>query len=135
VGRNIRIGIPDEDGEGRMSEHAIEHGHGGAHQHDHAVAHSAHPTAATYLWIAAILTVLTVLEIAVYYVPSLQSILVPLLLVLAFFKFILVAAYYMHLHFDDRVFAVLFVFPLMLACLILASLTMLFSSLATRPGP
>jgi cytochrome c oxidase subunit 4 len=115
-----------------MSEHAIEHGHGATH---HAVAESHHPTAAQYIVIAVILTVLTGLEIGVYYVHSLQSILVPLLIILAFFKFILVAAYYMHLHFDDRVFAVLFVFPLMLACLILASLTMLFSALAARPGP
>ena len=117
-----------------MSEHAMEHGHGD-HEHDHATAHSDHPTAAQYIVIAVILTVLTVLEIGVYYVQALQAILVPLLLILAFFKFILVAAYYMHLHFDDRVFSVLFVFPLMLACLILASLTMLFSALATRPGP
>ena len=118
-----------------MSEHAIEHGHGGGHEHHHAAAESHHPTAAQYLVIAVILTVLTGLEIGVYYVHSLQSILVPLLIILAFFKFIIVAAYYMHLHFDDRVFAVLFVFPLMLACLILASLMMLFSALATRPGP
>ena len=117
-----------------MSEHAIEHGHGAAHQH-HAAAETHHPTAGQYMVIAAILTVLTVLEIGVYYVQSLQSILVPLLLILAFFKFVLVAAYYMHLHFDNRVFAVLFIFPLMLACLILASLTMLFSALAARPGP
>jgi cytochrome c oxidase subunit 4 len=118
-----------------MSEHAIEHGHGAAHDSHHAVAESHHPTANQYLVIALILTILTVGEIGVYYVQALQPILVPLLLILSFLKFVLVAAYYMHLHFDDRVFAVLFVFPLMLACLILASLTMLFSSLATRPGP
>jgi cytochrome c oxidase subunit IV len=117
-----------------MSEHAIEHGHEAAHGHD-AAAESHHPTASQYLVIAVILTVLTVGEIGVYYVHALQPILVPLLLILSFLKFVLVAAYYMHLHFDDRVFSVLFIFPLMLACLILASLTMLFSSLATRPGP
>lgn len=118
-----------------MSEHAVEHGHGAAHPHHRVAVETHHPTAGQYLVVAAILTVLTVLEIAVYYVPSLQSILVPLLLILAFFKFVLVAAYYMHLHFDDRVFAVLFIFPLMLATLILASLTMLFSALTARPGP
>ncbi|MGH7836299.1 MAG: cytochrome C oxidase subunit IV family protein [Candidatus Binataceae bacterium] len=114
------------------SELAIEHGHGGAH---HAVEESHHPTAGQYLVIAVILTVLTGLEIGVYYVPSLQVVLVPLLVILAFFKFVLVAAYYMHLHFDNRVFSVLFIFPLMLACLILASLTMLLSYLAHHPGP
>ncbi len=114
------------------TEHAIEHGHAAAH---HGVEETHHPTASQYMVIALILTVLTVLEIGVYYVPSLQPILVPLLLILAFFKFVLVAAYYMHLHFDSRVFSVLFIFPLMLACLILASLTMLLSYLAHHPGP
>jgi cytochrome c oxidase subunit 4 len=115
-----------------MSEHAVEHVHSAEHN---LPAESHHPTAGQYLVIAAILTVLTVLEIGVYYVQALQSILVPLLIVLAFFKFVLVAAYYMHLHFDDRVFAALFIFPLMLAVLILTSLMMLFSALATHPGP
>ena len=41
-------------------------------------------------------------------------------------KFYLVAAYYMHLHFDSRVFTALFMFPLWLAMLIVASLMLLF---------
>jgi cytochrome c oxidase subunit IV len=118
-----------------MSEQAVHHGHEAAHVAHGVPAETHHPTAGQYLVIAAILTVLTALEIGVYYVQALQPILVPLLIALAFFKFILVAAYYMHLHFDERVFAVLFIFPLMLACLILASLMMLFGALATRPGP
>lgn len=115
------------------SEHAMAHGHG--HAEHIGAGESPHPTASQYIVIAVILTVLTGLEIGVYYVHALQPILVPLLIVLAFFKFILVAAYYMHLHYDSRVFSVLFVFPLLLACLILASLTMLFSYLAHHPGP
>jgi cytochrome c oxidase subunit 4 len=114
------------------TEHAIPAGHAPEH---HAVEETHHPTAGQYLVVAGILTVLTVAEIAVYYVTFLQPILVPLLLILSFCKFVLVAAYYMHLHFDSRVFSVLFVFPLMLACLILASLTMLLSYLAHHPGP
>jgi len=113
------------------TEHAIHSGHPAAHQ----VEEAHHPTANQYLVIALILTVLTVAEIAVYYITFLQPILVPLLLLLSFCKFVLVAAYYMHLHFDSRVFSVLFIFPLMLACLILASLTMLLSYLAHHPGP
>jgi cytochrome c oxidase subunit 4 len=114
------------------SGHAVDHSHAPAH---HDLVETLHPTAGQYIVIAIILTVLTALEIGVFYVHSLQPILVPLLVILAFFKFILVAAYYMHLHFDSRVFSVLFVFPLLLACLILASLTMLFSYLAHHPGP
>ena len=75
------------------------------------------------------------MEIGVYYVSFLQSLLVPLLLILSFFKFYLVAGYYMHLRFDNRVYSVFFFFPLMLAVLILFSLTFLLGSLSTRPGP
>ena len=107
--------------------------HVGAHGHSAVEAH--HPTAKTYLWIAVFLTILTVMEIGVYYVSFLQSLLVPLLLILSFFKFVLVAGFYMHLRFDSRVFSVLFVFPLILAGLILFSLTMLLGSLSHRPGP
>ena len=116
-----------------MSEHAIEQVHAGGHGHAPEEAH--HPTAGTYIIIAFILTVLTVAEILVYYVSFLQSVLVPLLLFLSFCKFYLVAGYYMHLRFDSRVYSVLFVFPLMLAVLILFSLTLLLGSLSQRPGP
>lgn len=115
-----------------MSEHAIEQVHQAAH---HDVATSHHPTANQYMVVAVILTVLTIGEIGVYYIPFLQSVLVPLLLVLSFFKFVLVAGYYMHLHFDAWVFFILFFFPLSLACLILASLTFLLGALSQRPGP
>jgi cytochrome c oxidase subunit 4 len=102
-----------------MSEHAIEPVHAGAHGHSPDEAH--HPDARQYTVIAIILTVLTVMEIGVYYV--------------SFFKFVLVAGYYMHLRFDSRVYSVFFVFPLILAGLILFSLTMLLGSLSHRPGP
>jgi cytochrome c oxidase subunit 4 len=116
-----------------MSDHAIEQVHVGGHGHAAEEAH--HPTAQVYMVIAAILTVLTVMEIGVYYVSFLQALLVPLLLVLSFFKFYLVASYYMHLRFDSRVYAVLFVFPLTLAVLILLSLIFLLGGLSQRPGP
>jgi cytochrome c oxidase subunit IV len=114
-----------------MSDHAVEHGHAAAH---HVAAEAHHPDAMQYIVIAAVLTVLTILEIGVYYVQALQPVLVPLLIVLAICKFVLVAMYYMHLHFDSRVFSVLFIFPLMLAVFILFSLIMLLTYLAHHPG-
>lgn len=114
-----------------MSEHAVEHGHVAAH---HVAVEAHHPRAAQYLVIAGVLTVLTVLEIGVYYVQALQPILVPLLIVLAACKFALVGMYYMHLHFDSRVYSVLFMFPLLLAIFILITLTMLLTYLAHHPG-
>jgi cytochrome c oxidase subunit IV len=104
-----------------MNEHAAEHVVG----HAHAVEEH-HPQAPTYIVIAIILTILTAFEIGVFYAPFLQVILVPLLIILAILKFILVAGYYMHLHFDSRVFSALFIFPLGLAALIVFSLMLLF---------
>jgi cytochrome c oxidase subunit 4 len=109
-----------------MSDHAVEHGH--AVHHEAAETH--HPDAAQYIVIAVILTILTVFEIGVYYVKVLQPVLVPLLIILAMAKFALVAMYYMHLHFDNRVFSALFLFPLSLAVLILFSLLLLFTYLS-----
>lgn len=104
-----------------MNEHAVEHAVGHAH-----VADEHHPQAPTYIVVAIILTILTAFEIGVFYAPFLQVILVPLLIILAILKFILVAAFYMHLHFDSRVFSALFLFPLGLAALIVFSLMLLF---------
>ena len=104
-----------------MNEHAVEDAVGHAHAvEDH------HPQAGTYIVVAIILTILTAFEIGVFYAPFLQPVLVPLLIILAILKFILVAAFYMHLHFDSRVFSGLFLFPLALAGLIVFSLMLLF---------
>ena len=107
-----------------MNEHATEHPVGGAH-----AVEEHHPQAPTYITVAIILTILTAFEIGVFYTPFLQVILVPLLIILAILKFILVAAFYMHLHFDSRVFSALFIFPLGLAALIVLSLMLLFFAL------
>jgi cytochrome c oxidase subunit 4 len=104
-----------------MNEHAAEQVVGHAHP-----AEEHHPQAPTYIVVAIILTILTGFEIGVFYAPFLQAILVPLLIILAILKFILVAAFYMHLHFDSRVFSALFLFPLGLALLIVISLMLLF---------
>jgi cytochrome c oxidase subunit IV len=104
-----------------MNEHAVEQAVGRVH-----AVEEHHPQAPTYIVVAVILTILTAFEIGVFYAPFLQVILVPLLIVLAILKFILVAAFYMHLHFDSRVFSALFIFPLGLATLIVISLLLLF---------
>jgi cytochrome c oxidase subunit IV len=107
-----------------MSEHAIDQSHGhGAHAH---VETHNHPGPAVYGLVAVALVILTAMEIGVFYAPFLQPWLVPLLVILAILKFILVAAFYMHLWYDDTVFTVLFGFPLLLAVLICMSLMMLF---------
>src|SRR5437762_1412210 len=48
---------------------------------EHTTEH-AHPTAGVYLRVAAVLVILTVLEVGVFYVPAFHPVLVPVLLVL-----------------------------------------------------
>jgi len=67
-----------------------------------------HPDAATYIKIGAILFVITMVEVIVYYVNALQGALVGILLVLSASKFALVALWFMHLRFDNRLFTVFF---------------------------
>ena len=87
-----------------------------------------HPTAGTYLRVAAILVVLTVLEVGVFYVPAFHPVLVPTLLVLSACKFALVVLFYMHLKYDHKLFKALFTGPLIIAMATLISLLFLFSN-------
>jgi cytochrome c oxidase subunit 4 len=74
-----------------------------------------HPTPRKYVTIAIVLAVITAGEVAIYYVESIRSLLVPTLIVFAFLKFFLVVSWFMHLRFDSRVFRRLFVTGLVLA--------------------
>lgn len=65
----------------------------------------AHPGPVTYAKVAGILCLITFLEFGVFYTESIQFILVPLLTIMSVVKFILVAAFYMHLKFDHKVFS------------------------------
>jgi cytochrome c oxidase subunit 4 len=96
------------------------------HQAEHSAEHQAHATTGTYLRIAAILVMITLLEVGVFYVPAFQSALVPMLLVLSAVKFALVVMFYMHLKFDNKFFAFLFGGPLLLGLLVVISLLFLF---------
>ena len=89
-------------------------------QHDDPAAHGpgehAHPGAAEYVKVAIVLAVLTWIEIALFYITSLpQGIVTFLLLFLMVFKFALVALWFMHLKFDNRLFRRLFITGLILA--------------------
>lgn len=86
----------------------------------------AHPTVGTYLRVAAVLVILTVLEVGVFYVPAFHVVLVPVLLALSALKFSLVVLFYMHLKMDSRFFAFLFGGPLLLAVAVLVALLFLF---------
>ncbi|MEP7028883.1 MAG: cytochrome C oxidase subunit IV family protein [Candidatus Eisenbacteria bacterium] len=88
----------------------------------------AHPTAKKYLGIAIILTIITVIEVAVFYVPSMHPFLPPILLSLSALKFALVAMFYMHLKFDHRLYSWVFIVPMCFATAIILALLALFSA-------
>src|SRR6188474_3457321 len=88
-----------------------------------------HPSAREYVKIAAVLTVLTSIEVAVYYIDQLHDFLAYILLTLSAIKFFLVVGWYMHLRFDNRLFTYFFVFGLGVAATVITSFLILFDRL------
>ena len=110
-----------------------DHTHPPTEQAHEAGAH-AHPTWATYKWVALILTLVTIVEVWAYYIPSFVASrgFVPTLLVMSAFKFIVVVMFYMHLKYDHKLFRALFVGPLIIASLTLLALMFIFGHLGIR---
>jgi cytochrome c oxidase subunit 4 len=79
-----------------------------------------------YLRVAAILGVITLLEVWIYYVESLRGILIPALLGFSALKFTLVVLYFMHLRFDSRSFAILFLTGMSLALTVYVLVLLMF---------
>lgn len=107
---------------------------GSAQEHSGSVAEpgagaSEHPSWKFYVLIGAILTVITAAEVAVFYIPALRPVLVPILLVLSAGKFALVVMFFMHLRYDANVFTGVFVAPLSLAVFVVVALIILFQVL------
>lgn len=101
-----------------QEQHSLEH-HSGINE-------EGHPTALRYVQIALILTVLTAIEIAVYYYKAVSHVLIPILLTLSAIKFALVVLWYMHLKFDNRIFSALFTLGLIIGGSIIIALIVIF---------
>jgi len=85
-----------------------------------------------YITIFAILTVVTAVELALSY-SDIGGLLIPLLLLLSAFKFIVVVAYFMHLRFEPRILNRLFAGGFVLAAAVLFALISLFWNDITHP--
>jgi cytochrome c oxidase subunit 4 len=79
------------------------------------VEHGAHPTEAKYVKVALILAVLTAIEVALSYTKFPEAATNAALLTLAAVKFVMVAAYFMHLKFDSKLLRRLFITGFVLA--------------------
>lgn len=91
-----------------------------------------HPTWKQYKWVALILTLITIVEVWVYYIPSFvaSKAFVPSLLLMSAVKFAIVVMFYMHLKYDHKVFRALFVGPLIIAIVTMIVLLLLFGQIS-----
>ena len=93
-----------------------------------------HPSWTQYRWVALWLTVITVFEVWIYYIPAFVATpyFIPTLLVLSAIKFAIVVMFYMHLKYDNKLYRALFSGPLLIAITILIGLMFLFGKVAIR---
>ena len=97
--------------------------HSHAREGDHA------PKTKVYLLVAAVLTIITGVEVWLYYIPAMvqSAAFVPILLILSAVKFFTVVAFYMHLKYDHKIFRGLFIGPFIIALGTIIALIFLFS--------
>ena len=81
--------------------------------------HGFHPSPRDYVNIAAVLAVLTALEVSTYFFDF-GVIAIPLLIVLMSVKFLYIAGWFMHLKFDTRAYSWLMYTGLVLALVLYA---------------
>lgn len=108
---------------------ASDHSHGAEHG---AADHAHGPTTGTYLLVAAVLTVITAVEVWIFYVPAIaeSAAFVPALLILSGIKFFTVVAFYMHLKYDHKLFRRLFTGPFLIAGGTIVALLFLFGQIS-----
>jgi len=104
--------------------------------HHDAAHHAHHPTAKTYIIVGGFLTLITILEVWAYYIPSFvaSKAFVPSLLIMSAVKFATVVMFYMHLKYDHKIFRALFTGSFLVAATTLIGLLFLFGKLAIRLG-
>ena len=85
-----------------------------------------------YVMIGVILTVITVMELAVSYADISTGVMVPVLLILSAIKFAIVVGFFMHLRYESPILTRLFVGSFALAALVLIALVVLFWESVSR---
>ena len=109
-----------------MQDQTINTSGGEAAPQQRAAREPAHPTPLTYIKVATILAVITIVEVGIFYIDALEPAFLPIFLILSATKFVIVILFYMHLKFDDRLFSRLFVGGLLLAAAVIVTLLALF---------
>ncbi len=113
----ITTAVIDDDMSGVTDDHDDNHDdwHDAGHDDGHG-----HATTGDYVKIAIILAVITGIEVFTYFESVLDwgAALVPSLIVMMILKFYLVAMWFMHLKYDNKIFKQLFVTGLVLAVVV-----------------
>ena len=91
---------------------------------ERATAHHRHPP---YIWIWVALAVLTGIELSVAFLPWSKTAIILVLIVLAVWKALLVAIYFMHLRFEPNRLRILAVAPLPLAVILVVAVIQEYS--------
>ena len=73
------------------------------------------------------LSILTAVEVGIFYVTQIGYAIIPVLAILSIGKFALVVMYYMHLKFDSKIFSGMFFFGMFVATGVIFALMALFS--------
>jgi cytochrome c oxidase subunit 4 len=113
--RESMQGRPDQGHAGAIDRHDAEHGH--------------LPTSQQYVGIAVVLVMITIAEVAIYYLDINRLSLVIGLIVFMLIKFALVVAFFMHLRFDSRIFSTFFVGGLVVATAAFVAVLFMFRAL------
>ena len=95
----------------------------------HSTEDDGHPTVATYIKIAIILALITLIEVGVFYLNFDRTLFIIVFLLMSGVKFAIVIMFYMHLKFDNILFSRLFIGGLALAAAALFALLGLFQIL------
>lgn len=93
--------------------------------HGHEEGHGGHPQPIEYIKIAVMLTVVTAVEVALFYIGERslgETLTTTAILLLSALKFAVVVMWYMHLKFDHKLFSYFMVAGLALAALVLLAL-------------
>jgi len=106
-----------------MTSPSAASGHDAGHGHGHEEPHASNRT---YVLIAAVLAVITAVEVMVFYIEALKPLLVPILLTLSAAKFFLVVSFFMHLKYDSRMLRGVFVGALAVAAAIIVSMMAIY---------
>ena len=81
-----------------------------------------HPSLRTYVNVAIVLSIITAVEVLIYYIEALEGVLVPALILLSAIKFVTVIGYFMHLKFDTRMLTFAFSAALIISIVLFIAL-------------